>query len=303
MIKLEQLRQFLVVSQCNSLMDAADKLHRTPSAVSMTLKQIETRLGGPLFEGDRKRDLTPLGRFVYTRAERSVSEHQRMIKEIESYAKGDTGLVRIAAVPSAATQQLPEAIANCQQDRPTLHIELHDTDSKAVHAAVLSGNADLGVASLPFDGSSLAYQQLASDAFVCVCNAKHPLARSQSPLSWSSLAKHRFIHNGLCEQIEHPTVSELSANAHLRVYNIASLLAFVRKDMGVTLLPEGSVTDCRNLVTRQLRDKSATRNLYLLRRTDQTPSPAVRELTQAIIEQFTGSCDPSPKPRSPLQRR
>ena len=287
MIKLEQLSQFLVVSQCNSLMEAAEQLHRTPSAVSMTLKQIETTLGGPLFEGDRKRDLTPLGRFVYARAERSVSEHRRMLEEIESYAKGDTGLVRIAAVPSAATRQLPEAIASCQQHRPTLNIELRDTDSMAVHAAVLGGTADLGVASLPFEGSSLHHQQLASDAFVCVCSAEHPLARSQSPLAWSSLAKHRFIHNGLCEQIDHPTVSALSTSAHLRVYNIVSLLAFVRKDMGVTLLPESSVTDNRDLVTRPLRDKSATRSLYLLRRADYTPAPAVIELEKSIIEQFS----------------
>jgi DNA-binding transcriptional LysR family regulator len=287
MIKLEQLRQFLVVSQCNSLMEAAEQLHRTPSAVSMTLKQIETTLGGPLFEGDRKRDLTPLGRFVYTRAERSVSEHRRMLEEIESYAKGDTGLVRIAAVPSAATQQLPEAIAQCQQHRPALQIELHDTDSAAVHVAVLSGDADLGIASLPADGSQLQHQLLARDAFVCVCSAEHPLADDASPLTWKALGKHRFIHNGLCEQIEHPTVRTLSESAHLRVYNIASLLAFVRKNMGITLLPEGSVTDSAGLVTRPLRDKNATRSLYLLRRADYTPSPAVLELTRAITEQFS----------------
>lgn len=286
MIKLEQLRQFLVVSQCNSLMEAAEQLNRTPSAISMTLKQIETTLGGALFEGDRKRDLTPLGRFVYVRAERSVSEHRRMLEEIESYAKGDTGLVRIAAVPSAATQQLPEAIAKCQQQRPALNIALHDTDSEAVHAAVLSGTADLGVASLPFEGSSLHHQLLASDAFVCVCSVEHPLADSQSPLAWSALSKHRFIHNGLCEQINHPTVSKLSNSAHLRVYNITSLLAFVRKDMGITLLPESSVNDRRDLVTRPLRDKSATRSLYLLRRADYTPAPSVVELARAITEQF-----------------
>jgi len=285
-MKLEQLQQFLVVSQCGSLIEAAEQLHRTPSAVSMTLKQLEKTLGGSLFEGDRKRDLTPLGQFVYSRAERSVSEHQRALKEIESYARGDTGLVRISAVPSAATQQLPEAIAKCQQLRPELHIELHDTDSEAVHAAVLSGAADLGVASLPSAGSSLQHHLLASDAFVCVCSTQHPLAKSQGPISWTALSKHRFIHNGLCQQIDHPAVHSLSEAAHLCVYNIASLLAFVRKDMGITLLPEGSVTDSRDLVMRPLRDKSAVRSLYLLQRAEHTPAPAVVELVRGICAAY-----------------
>ncbi len=286
MIKLEQLRQFLIVSQCNSLMEAAEQLHRTPSAVSMTLKHIETTLGGPLFEGDRKRDLTPLGRFVFARAEQSVTQYQRLLKEIASYAQGDTGLVRIAAVPSAATQQLPEAIANCQQQRPSLQIELHDTDSTAVHAAVLSGTADLGVASLPPAGSTLHHQHLSSDAFVCVCNTEHPLSQSETPLAWSALAKHRFIHNGLCEQIDHPVVRALSDNAHLRVYNIASLLAFVRNGLGVTLLPLNAVPDERALVIRPLRDKAAIRSLYLLRQAEHTPAPAVIELQADILAVF-----------------
>ncbi|MGB0865288.1 MAG: LysR family transcriptional regulator [Granulosicoccaceae bacterium] len=273
MIKLEQLQQFLVVSQCNSLMDAAQQLHRTPSAISMTLKQIEATLGGPLFEGDRKRDLTPLGRFVYQRAKRSVAEHHRMLEEIDSYAKGDTGLVRVAAVPSAATQQLPEAIARCQQQRPELRIELHDTDSAAVHAAVLNNEADLGIASLPAEGSSLQHRLLATDAFVCVCHAEHPLATEKAPLSWRTLSKHRFIHNGLCDQIEHPTVRELSAGAHLQVFNIASLLAFLGRGLGVTVLPQGSVPDGSDLAVRPLQDRDAVRSLYLLQRADFTPAP------------------------------
>ncbi len=286
MIKLEQLQQFLVVSQCNSLMDAAKQLHRTPSAVSMTLKHIEQELGGPLFEGDRKQQLTPLGLFVHKHAQASVAAHRRALDDIGRYARGETGVVRIAAVPSAATQQLPEAIAHCHAERPQLSIELHDTDSAAVHAAVSTGAADLGVASLSKGDKTLHRQLLQVDPFVCVCAANHPLAKSKEPLRWSELQVHAFIHNGLCEQIDHPTVQQLSQNSQLQVFNTASLFAFVRRGLGITLLPAKSVTETQGLATLALQDKKAERSLYLLQRQEESPAPAVRQLAKEIISQY-----------------
>ena len=44
-IKIEMLRYFAMVAQRGSLSDAADALGRTPSAVSMMLKQFEDHVG------------------------------------------------------------------------------------------------------------------------------------------------------------------------------------------------------------------------------------------------------------------
>ena len=58
MIRLDALRALVAVAEHGNIKDAAEQLHRTTSALSMTLKQIEDRLGGPLFEADRKQTLT-----------------------------------------------------------------------------------------------------------------------------------------------------------------------------------------------------------------------------------------------------
>ena len=44
-IKIEMLRCFCTVAQTGNLTEAADRLGRTQSAVSMTLKQFESHLG------------------------------------------------------------------------------------------------------------------------------------------------------------------------------------------------------------------------------------------------------------------
>ena len=50
MIRTEALRVFVTVAECGNLKDATDRLFRTQSALSMTLKQLEDQLGAPLFE-------------------------------------------------------------------------------------------------------------------------------------------------------------------------------------------------------------------------------------------------------------
>jgi len=47
MIKLEMLRVFLAVAEEGALALAAQKLGRTPSALSMALSQLEAQVGAP----------------------------------------------------------------------------------------------------------------------------------------------------------------------------------------------------------------------------------------------------------------
>ena len=56
---------FAAVAESGNLADAGVRLGRTPSAISMTLKQMEDHLGARLFETDRKNRLTPLGEEVF----------------------------------------------------------------------------------------------------------------------------------------------------------------------------------------------------------------------------------------------
>lgn len=69
-IKIEMLRCFCAVADHGSLADAAEVLGRTPSAVSMMLRQFEDHIGSPLFEGGRKARLTPLGELIRIEADR-----------------------------------------------------------------------------------------------------------------------------------------------------------------------------------------------------------------------------------------
>lgn len=282
MIKLEYLRHFLAVAEHDTLNQAARAIHRTPSALSMTLKNLEQTLGGPLFEGERKQHLSPLGEFVYSQAQQVINTHERAVTDIMAYARGETGVLRVAAVPSVATRLLSTTLSTLLETHPKLRIELRDIDSAAVVAAVLNGEVDIGIASVAEDLPQLHRQLYLQDTFVCVCADGHPLAQHQGAIDGETLAKHRFIANGLSTQISDASIQALSRSASLKVLNVSSLLAYIKAGAGVTVLPKTAVENAPGLCQLPLREPQALRELYLLHLRERSLSPAAKLLLNQL---------------------
>ena len=173
-LKLEQLKVFIAIAGSGSISDAAPKVSRSPAAVSMTLSQMEKQLGGKLFVCERKSKLTPLGRTVLTNAQRVMEEYQRALTNIQLFAEGRQGHVKIAVVPSVAIRILPLAVAELREEYPAVTIDIRDTDSQSIHQQVENGIVDFGIASHP--GHDLLYSDyLYEDRFQLVSPRAHPL--------------------------------------------------------------------------------------------------------------------------------
>lgn len=288
-IKIEMLRCFAIVARRGKLSEAAEQLGRTPSAVSMMLKQLEGHLGEPLFQTDRKNKLSALGEFVLEQAEHELRQFDNTIQAIEGFAKARQGQVRIAAVPSVAGTILPQAILSYSRDFPEVKIELRDMDSASVLRELARERVDIGLATATLSGGSLHRQELLSDAFGLVCAASHPLAAQDRPINWKDLAPHRFIANALSAQIPTEASQRLHENSLLKVHNMTSLLAMVQAELGVTILPEmtAKLAESSGLVFCPLVDASARRQIHLLRKAGNPVSPAARELERQIIRTVT----------------
>ncbi len=283
MIKLEYLRVFATVAETGALSEAAERLGRTPSAVSMTLKQIEESLGGALFEGERKAALTPLGEVALRHAQRAVAEHDAATAAIRRFARGEEGVVRVAAVPSAATRLLPAAVARLRRHRPGVRVNLRDIHSAAVIQAVEQKSVDIGIANPSASSAGLVQESLFEDPFVLLCRRDHPIAGLGRPVEWSEIDPSEFIANGLCANIAAPELAELARNAHLMVHNVSSLIAFVSQGFGVTLLPLLSIEDSAGVLQAvPLVDGVASRRLVLLTRAGETLSPSASALLPEI---------------------
>lgn len=281
-IKIEMLRCFCAVVQHGSLNDAAGQLGRTPSAVSMMLKQFEEHVGAALFETARKSRLTPLGVMVHGEARREIEHFGRTVAAIEGLARAEEGQVRLAVTPSVATAILPAVIRHFRRDHPKVRIDMRDMDSASVQRELEAERADIGLASIAA-APGFERKLLFSDPFGVVCASGDALALRGAAVGWDELLRCAFISNGLCRLIEDPAFAPILDGAPMSVPNTASLLALVRGGVGLTLLPRRAVPlDDAGLAFLPLAECDARRHLYLVAQPHRLLPPAARAFLRVL---------------------
>ncbi|MXN45190.1 LysR family transcriptional regulator [Shinella kummerowiae] len=274
MIKLEALRVFVTVAESGNIKDAADAVGRTASAVSMTLKQLEDEIGGPLFQTDRKNSLTALGNLMLDLGREQIRSFDKSVSIMRAFAHSRIGSLSIASVPSVATNVLPPILQRFLETRPQVQVELFDIDSAQVRRMVESGVADIGIAGESRAGGGVEFTPLFSDRFKLLCKDNHDLCRLDRPVAWSDLNAATLIRNGASDRIEAEDYRQLSARSLITVYNVTSLVAMVKAGLGLTILPSLTMHGAHEGVAAlDLADASASRQVGLVERRDVPPSP------------------------------
>ncbi len=232
------LRCFSAVVRTGNLAEAALRLSRTQSAVSMTLKQLETHLGHRLFESDRKNQLNALGQQVFELAQQQLHQFDYTVSAIETAANAPTGLLRIASVPSVAGVVFPPAIKALGHRHQGLKIELRDTDTQGVIDSLIRGQADFGIASGQHSLNGIRQTPLFEDQFGLICSPDNPLAtQSRSPTIKEVLSS-GFVRNSLCHLIKSTEFQEALTEVNVTVHNTLSLIGMIRTRDWITVLPE-----------------------------------------------------------------
>ena len=281
-IKIEMLRCFQAVADFGSLADAAATLGRTPSAVSMMLRQFEDHIGAPLFESARKSRLTPLGEMIRHEATRELAHFERTIANIEGLSRAEAGNVRLAATPSVAQVIMPPILRRYRDAHPGVRIEMSDTDSGTIQRDLEAGRADIGLASI---GAMAGFERelIFSDAYGVVCPVDHPLSRDWSRLSWANMKGFELISNGLCQNIRDEGFRPILEASTLMVRNTASILSLVRSGAGITILPELAILpEFLDLEFLPLQDCSVRREVWMLSQPDNLVTPAARALMEFV---------------------
>lgn len=284
-IKLETLRVFRTVAEKGSLAGAAEVLGRTPSAISMTLAQLEAEVGAPLFEADRKNRLSALGLLVLDESSRATDSFARSIDAIRRHAASLAGTVRVAAVPSAVATVLPGVIGSFRAERPDVRLEISDVDSQAVRRRVMLDEADIGIISTAV-GDTAAGTAIMQDDLGIACRSDGPIARAAGKApSWQLLELEGLIANPLCGLVEHPAVERAVDACNLEARNTTALLTFVRAGLGATILPRSAIDGQQDGLAFVVPvDPGTRRELRKISRADGRFSPAVAAFWQALPE-------------------
>lgn len=138
------LRAFVAVADTGRFTIAADRIHRSQSAVSMQIKKLEETLGQRLFDRNRQQvRLTPAGERMLGHARRLLALHDEAVRDLAGERL--EGRVRIGVMDDYATHVLPPIFATFEQQFTGITLEV-TTGMTADLLVDLGGRFDLVLA-------------------------------------------------------------------------------------------------------------------------------------------------------------
>jgi LysR family cys regulon transcriptional activator len=196
-MNFQQLRSVRETVRCGfNLTEVAAVLHTSQPGISRQIRELEDELGIEIFvrAGKRLTGLTPPGEAVLTIVERLLLDADNLRRAGAEFSAQTSGRLSIAATHSQARYALPAVVRDFRQLYPQVTLNLHQGSPKQVAEMLLSGEADIGVAT-----EALAhYEQLV--ALPCyrwthsvVVPPGHELLNHGGELTLKQLSRHPII--------------------------------------------------------------------------------------------------------------
>lgn len=238
---MEWYRVFYWTAKLGSLTKAAEKLHITQPAVSHTLKQLESGLGGQLFfRTARGVTLTVEGDVLLRHIEqafRAIDSGEKMIAEMHNLEYGE---INIGASDSLCKHYLLPYLESFHQQYPGIRVRVTNRTTPETIALLKEGRIDFGIVNLPTADSSIEIRK-SSPLQDCLVGGPAYAALAQSPFELAGLQQHPLI---LLEPggSTRAYLDQYAASHHIRLtpeFELGSLdllVQFAQRGFGLTFV-------------------------------------------------------------------
>ena len=146
-INFRSLRCLQEAERCGSFTEAAWALQISQPALSQSLAELSKRLGAPLFRKEgRRRVLTEAGYRTARYADQVVGQTADLLRWLESWTKGEVGLLRVGMIDTAGLYTLPAGLSRLREEHSGIDLQLVVTDSAALLSMLDDYRLDLAFA-------------------------------------------------------------------------------------------------------------------------------------------------------------
>lgn len=295
---LSQLEVFLTVAREGRFSRAAEKLYRTQSAVSQTIRKLEDELGEPLFDrSSRNGVLTDAGRVLEEYAEKLLnlrSDAREALVELRELHKGK---LVIAANELTVLYLLP-ILADFRRLHPMIKISVERALGSRIPDDVLRHNVELGLLTYDPQEPQLHSVIVYLDELAFVIPPSHPLA-AEKQVSIRQLGAESFVAHIVPSPYREKVIQafrrhKTPLHMHVELPTLQAIKRFLVMGNGVALLPEISVEGelaRGELVRIPVRELRLHRQLRLVYRKEASLSHAARAfltLAEAAAQEKKG---------------
>lgn len=290
---LADLRLFSEVVATGSITAGARRAHLALAAASSRIRGMEETLGIPLLQRFRRGVRpTPAGIAVAHHARAVLDQLERMRGELDQYAHGLKGLVRLLSNTAALTEFLPDVLGAFLEGHPNVDVEVEERQSYEIVPAIAQGRADVGVVADAVDLGSLQSFPFRDDRLVVVAPHGHRVARRRS-VAFAEIARDDFVGMGTAgaasalhaHVLQHAERAGRSLRFRVRLGTFDAVCRLVERGVGISVVPETAARrfeQTMKIHVVPLEDAWAVRRLSIVvRDVNELPAHA-RQLVDAL---------------------
>lgn len=290
-LEVRHLRLIEAISRQGSVTRAGSVLHLSQSALSHQLKELEERLGFPLFHRVRKRMVpTRAGERLLAGSRSILNQLRSLEQELSSLNDDRAGVLRISTECYTTYHWLPTRVCAFARKFPRVQVRVVIEATGHPIEALVKGHIDLAIVSTTPARLEVQYQPLFRDDMLVVLRRDHPLA-SRPHFPVESFADETLIvydspfEGFTFEQVLEP--AGVRPKRLLEVQLTEGIVEFVRAGMGIAVLARWAAApylESGELVGIQLTDRPLERQWSAATLRTETPPPHLSEFVTLLSE-------------------
>lgn len=235
-INQEQLNIFKTVMETGSFSAAARQLGKVPSAVSMSIANLEVDLNLQLFERvGREPKPTAQAQLLYEKTLYLLTEIQQWVQHANALSDGLESTLSIVVVSELIHTEWTDYIALLEQQFPTLQLDIFSAPQEDALRMLMQGQVQFA---LMFEREYLDHREsfieLKRETIVPVVSLSHSLAK-QNQIPLETLQRHRQVI--VTGRDQHLKPELLFSTQYWRTDNHQLALSLILKNLGWGLLP------------------------------------------------------------------
>lgn len=292
MLDIKHLRTLAALRDGGTLVEAARRMHLTQSALSHQLKDLEDRLGVPLFQRKtRPLRFTRAGLELLQLADAILPQLRQAERNLQKMSGSHSGRLHMVIECHSCFEWLMPAINHFRDHWPEVEIDLSTSFHFEPIPALIRGDVDLVITSDTDHHPDVYYQPLFRYQSVLALANQHPLTAKQC-IQPQDLRQETLIHYPVERQrldvFEHflnPTGVEPKETRQTEL--TLMIVQLVASGRGVACLPNWALQpylDSGLISARPLGNNGIWPTLYAAVREDQLDSPFIQDFFQQALE-------------------
>lgn len=289
---ITDFRLFINIAETSSLTRGAERSFLSVPATSNRIKNLEDNLGMRLLERSPQGvTLTNAGRTYLQHARSVLAQLELLTGDLQEYAIGLKGRLRLLANTTAITEYLPSVVGEYLTTHPDVHIDMRERLSDDIVRSIRDGGADLGIVSGTVMTDGLQSVPLVSSRLLLIAPLGHPV------LANGGVFFKEALHYAFVSLLEgsaiHVFLSRAAAALHtpltirVQVASTDAILRMVAAGAGIAIVPQAGFSRLKGqqkIGSCTLLDPWAVRTFQLCAQDFDGLSSFARDFANSLID-------------------